>query len=1064
MDANTQKALSDKLYDRRKGGALELETQIRNAVSANDHARIEKIVDQLCNDYAFAVHQPHARNGGLIGLAAASIALGPEVARYLQKIVPPVLACFDDTDARVRYYACESMYNIAKVAKGEILLYFNQIFDALCKLAGDPELSVKNGAELLDRLVKDIVSESASSYVSVLHLPDDVAIADSDSARLGLDPDLPTAFSLARFIPLLQEKIDAFNPFVRTFLVSWLTLLDSIPDLELVTYLPSFLRGLLKFLSDDNQDVHNATQTALERFLTEIKKIARINRGIAESRKSQLEYGMKRSSSSVKSERTGRSVRTDKSTKSIPESQREALRADSEAAESTSVVDDESAANDEKPDSADGDWVPGQDVEIDYPKILEILLSFLSESLEEEIQLTALRWIESFFEICAEDILLFVPRLLSQVLPAMASNVDQVRQAANRVNSSLMDYIMSLADEPPKQALQASVDSMAQLPPAGVGGVPPAAVAALRDANSGSGRESPVSTRQRKTASADLDYERKKLEQKDSQPQEPKTLPPTPPEDGSTSPKQPRNIDYEAAVNALTLQFLNEHEATRVAALQWLIMIHRKSPRKMLAINDGTFPALLKTLSDPAESVVTRDLLLLSQISKHSDDSYFTSFMVNLLKLFCTDRRLLETRGNLIIRQLCVSLSAERIYRTMADCLERDEDVEFASIMVQNLNNNLITAPELADLRRRLRHHLDGGQAQGSLFVTLFRAWCHNAVATFSLCLLAQAYEPAYHLLQIFADQIELTVSILIQIDKLVQLLESPVFTALRLQLLEPERHPYLYKCLYGLLMLLPQSSAFAALKNRLQSVAAIGYLHAPPHVTTTPTTSFRSSAPNTPALVSSAASTATAGGPSTPFDAAPAPQSGPRNRLAKSRDDSAAAAALRWAELLDKFKAVQERARRAQQRARGLAADDAFEYGGATADTGRGGGAAGGGGVVPGASANGGPGADGAGGAVPVEPGRLGRSSTVAAMGGGLADARGQLRPLGAAGGGGVGRAPLALGGQQGQGAGLGGGGNQAGGEGKGAGGGGFAKGRSGLSQLGRIAGGVGGRNKGKK
>jgi vacuole morphology and inheritance protein 14 len=83
----------------------------------------------------------------------------------------------------------------------------------------------------------------------------------------------------------------------------------------------------------------------------------------------------------------------------------------------------------------------------------------------------------------------------------------------------------------------------------------------------------------------------------------------------------------------------------------------------------------------------------------------------------------------------------------MADCLVKDEDVEFASIMVQNLNNNLITAPELADLRRRLRN-LDNKDGQ-SFFVTLFKAWCHNAVATFSLCLLAQAYEQAYHLLQI---------------------------------------------------------------------------------------------------------------------------------------------------------------------------------------------------------------------------------------------------------------------------------------------------------------------------
>jgi vacuole morphology and inheritance protein 14 len=77
MDPNVQRALSDKLYDKRKSGALELEGLIRDSLAANDHDRIAKIVNQLCHDYAYQVHQPHARNGGLIGLAAASIALGP---------------------------------------------------------------------------------------------------------------------------------------------------------------------------------------------------------------------------------------------------------------------------------------------------------------------------------------------------------------------------------------------------------------------------------------------------------------------------------------------------------------------------------------------------------------------------------------------------------------------------------------------------------------------------------------------------------------------------------------------------------------------------------------------------------------------------------------------------------------------------------------------------------------------------------------------------------------------------------------------------------------------------
>lgn len=271
---------------------------------------------------------------------------------------------------------------------------------------------------------------------------------------------------------------------------------------------------------------------------------------------------------------------------------------------------------------------------------------------EEEIQLTALRWIDSFFEICPDDILAFVPRLLSQVLPAMASGVDLVRQAANRVNNSLMDHIVSLPDE----------TIVGENRPQALSRIP-TTTNALKDAEIKARRASTPNAKQPQTTEPDVEVKK-----------EEEVPPPTPPSSASPTPaKSVGSLDYAAAVGALTLHFLNEHEATRVASLAWLLMLHRRAPNKVLATNDGTFPALLKTLSDPAEAVVTRDLQLLSQISKNSDDGYFTSFMVNLLQLFCTDRRLLETRGNLIIRQLCVNLSAERIYRVLADCLEKDE-------------------------------------------------------------------------------------------------------------------------------------------------------------------------------------------------------------------------------------------------------------------------------------------------------------------------------------------------------------------------------------------------------
>lgn len=158
-----------------------------------------------------------------------------------------------------------------------------------------------------------------------------------------------------------------------------------------------------------------------------------------------------------------------------------------------------------------------------------------------------------------------------------------------------------------------------------------------------------------------------------------------------------------------------------------------------------------------------------------------------------------------------------------------------------------------------------------------------------------------------------MTVNTLIQIDKLVQLLESPVFTCrciitlassillmladLRMQLLEPERYPHLYKCLYGLLMLLPQSSAFAALKNRLNSVSAIGYLHMAPRGYV-PTSNFnhlrqKSSETGTPSVPSGSIGNSGAG-----FERS--------NRL-KAREDGG----VKWVELLDKFKYTQERARK---------------------------------------------------------------------------------------------------------------------------------------------------------
>lgn len=129
---------------------------------------------------------------------------------------------------------------------------------------------MKNGAELLDRLMKDIVAEAAPNYVSIYpgnqnpnlppskseHPTTGLGIASSHTAEEkdgergahtdeGYVEEDKRAFSLARFIPLLSERVYVISPYTRMHLVSWLMVLDSVPDLELVAWLPEFLDGLL---------------------------------------------------------------------------------------------------------------------------------------------------------------------------------------------------------------------------------------------------------------------------------------------------------------------------------------------------------------------------------------------------------------------------------------------------------------------------------------------------------------------------------------------------------------------------------------------------------------------------------------------------------------------------------------------------------------------------------------------------------------------------------------------------------------------------------------------------
>ncbi|KAI7953588.1 hypothetical protein MJO28_006135 [Puccinia striiformis f. sp. tritici] len=889
MDASTLRALQDKVYDKRKHAAFLIEAQIKDHLLRRDYGVIDEIVNQL-SSLAFN-NNPSWRWGGVMGLAACSIALGPEIASYLLAIVPPIISCFSDPDSKVRYFSCEGMYNVVKVAKGEILVYFNDLFDSLSKLAADPDAAVKNGAELLDRLIKDIVTEQAATYISVVSprqlqamRQENMPSTSSSTTTMEESPSytpVVRAFSLKAFIPLLRERIHTHNPFTRQYLVSWLQLLNSIPEINLVSYLPDFLDGLITYLADSGNEIQLAVQNLLGDMMVEIdavvhakeykeqerlqKRELRRQRRLFEQRMSETERDPRQLPRPAQPRFSPNEVFNEETATFEPEpsplDQKPSYAANNAVATTTSGVDQKDAMVNEirldslevgednlnqldeeggSSENSDEDtYIHGQGVDLNLASIVQILIRWMCiHDITEEIQALCLKWLSEIIQIDQSVIIPFTPRLIPIILGCLSHERNYIKDIAIGANYNLFHAIQQLPTPPPPS-----------LPPV----PPPPPPATLPDVDK---RKHDPRLSTHMSNSVDKFRNRIMRPERAHPPSTPTpsawTIRPRrgtrpngiaeeivkPLEAHTETPPQeelsPDPLDYTLTVNALTLQFLNEYEETRLAALKWLMMLHNKVPNKILTLEDGTFPALLKTLSDDSEAVIRYDLELLSQISLRSlmnteeEGYYFRHFMWNLLSLFGTDRNLLELRGNLIVRILCKNLNAERIYKSFAEYLEADEDLEFASSMVQNLTLIMITSPELSDMRRKLKQLETKESVQ--LFTHLYRSFSHNPISTLTLCLLCpMAYEHAFHLLTILAHDLEMTVGLLIQVDKLVQLLESPVFTSLRLQLLEPDKYPFLYKALYGILMLLPQSSAFATLRNRLGAVSTLGYAHAAP-------------------------------------------------------------------------------------------------------------------------------------------------------------------------------------------------------------------------------------------
>lgn len=866
LDSSLVKDLSNHIYEKRKATAFQIESFTKAALGKEDTQTIFKIISELTELTNNGSNS--AKMGAITALGSVSVGLGSLfIAFFLDQIVKPIFATFRDTDARVRYYACESLYNIAKIARGEILLYFNEVFDILCILVTDTESSVKNAADILDRLIKDIVSAKSTNYVSILQQPEGPS-GDSRIPSHIIDPnsgvafqvnqiqDTKMAFSLPKFIPTLLERMYTLDPFAKKFLISWLELFDDIPALEIITFLPNILEPLIKFLANNApSDVRIETQNVLNTFLKEIHSIHKVK--IEVKRKALLKA--KSDLNGSDSERKEGDVDEHTDTAAVKGDDDHSLDIDNLSIKSNSttivkntnvvtgsnnagILSSAAPAQLDSVDTAGEIFLNGQDIFIDYPKIIDILLSFIRSPLNNktgekvndtrgeiheiylEIQFTVLKWLKEILEINPTSFIKYFPDCVAIILKNIEMsdlNKDfELRNAFLKFNLELQGFLIDLNEANKTRAKPKQNDKIPQSDSTEPGAGEPLDQVTSESSNSVGAGTNTTSTFELTDASLKgINYE---MYDEFTEFQLNKTL---------------QTIMNECLTSS--------DELSRITGLDWLIFLYSTNPSSFFEELDGEgdrkkidLTALLKSSTDSSNEVILKVLQLMCKISE-TNQNFFKSFMIELITFFereidstslshpstasSVSTNLTREKIEFIIRKLCLTLDSEKIFKTISEVLIsiNDLNLEFLNMITVTLNNILLTTQELTSFRKKLKN-LDIYRSEDwNLFATLFESWCHNAPSALSLCLLTSNYELAFSIIKELSE-LEINFQLLTQLDILVQLLESPIFVKLRLQLLEPERNPFLYKTLYGLLMILPQSSTFTSLKNRLSSVSNI--------------------------------------------------------------------------------------------------------------------------------------------------------------------------------------------------------------------------------------------------
>jgi hypothetical protein len=170
--------------------------------------------------------------------------------------------------------------------------------------------------------------------------------------------------------------------------------------------------------------------------------------------------------------------------------------------------------------------------------------------------------------------------------------------------------------------------------------------------------------------------------------------------------------------------------------------------------------------------------------------------------------------------------------KSIDDGVVMGHSLKFVSSFIQHMSHVLLNTEEAKPLRSLLQDCVSSqaiseyDRQKSRLFHILLHSFAHNPGATVSLCFWAGAYRTTTSFLNKI-DPLDIDLMFFLEIDRFIEMLERPLFRHLHIRMLERDKDPtkegsgsMLFQALKSLLMMLPQTTCYFVLRDRLTSVS----------------------------------------------------------------------------------------------------------------------------------------------------------------------------------------------------------------------------------------------------